>query len=149
MGSYYRFTTIECVKKKRVSQEGFSFYDTRLFVKSKVQSRDITIDRSSGETLRISKASSGLQPFFSMSARTLFRILEGIQCSGGTWTISSSGQIRQGTSMQTKQKARKRLTGRLPSSWLLTVLSGAGMIMEKVSTRIGECWCFKAFVYTK
>ena len=51
----------------------------------------------------------------------------GIQFCGGTWTTSSFAPTLPGTSRQTKQKARRRLTGRLLSSWLLTVRFVVGM----------------------
>ena len=41
-----------------------------------------------------------------------------------------------------KAKARRRLTGRLRSSWLLTVLFGARMKMSRTCMRARKCWCF-------
>ena len=66
----------------------------------------------------------------------------GIPSCGGTWTTYSSVLTLRETSRLTKQKARRRLTGRLPLSWLLTVLFVAEMMLEKVCMNAGVCWFF-------
>ncbi len=62
----------------------------------------------------------------------------GIPSCGVTWTTSSSAPTLPGTSRQTKQKARRRLTGRLPLSWLLTVLFVAEMMLGKACMTVGD-----------